>query len=555
LLRALLSGVEIPSQHPSVRNASEGAQYAKGAKLTRRAASSYGVNMLHLAFIRNRILLLIASVLLLTLVACGTSEPQNIQENPLENPNNGDDSGSDNGDDSGGDDSGNDDSGNDGNNPGPSTQVVTVTYQRDTSDFLNPERGMMLKLMSDSGNPKLLSTWDIQQLKSNKSSVLVRVYNLRAFKNASISSSYLNHIDSDLAIIRNNGMKAVIHFAYNFNDGSTTDAPLTRVLGHLDQLGPILRKNVDVIAFMNAGFIGQWGEWHGSTNGLTSNENKKKVLEKILAVLPQERAVAVRYPRDKKTIYGTSAAITESIAFNRTNRTRTGHHNDCFVASVDDSGTYIYPYTTEHINQQKNYLSQENLFLPQSGETCTYNPPRSDCPQAMADLQKMRWSTLNKPSNNSILSRWQSQGCYSEMSKRLGYRYRLLDAVLPQDHVRGTAMTVKVRMTNEGFAGVYNARKLELVIRHRSTGAVTRYNINPGEDVRLYLPIPSETKTLTLRANVASTIAKGTYDLFLNLPDTAGNLYNRSSYSIRLANTNMWEASTGFNKLGSFTMK
>jgi hypothetical protein len=348
-------------------------------------------------------------------------------------------------------------------------------------------------------------------------------------------------------------MKAVIQFAYNFNDGSTTDAPLSRVLSHLDQLGPILRKNVDVIAFMNAGFIGQWGEWHGSTNGLTTTANKKQILEKILAVLPQDRVVAVRYPTDKKNIFGTQAAMTESIAFNKTNRTRTGHHNDCFVASADDSGTYIWP--TSSFEAQKNYLNQENLFLPQSGETCAYSPPRSDCPQAMADLQRMRWSILNKPSNASILSRWQSQGCYPEISKRLGYRYRLLDAVLPQTHTRGTTMTIKARMTNEGFAGIYNPRRLELVIRNRSTGTITRYNINPGEDVRLYLPVPGETKTLTLRANVASTLAKGTYDLFINMPDPASSLYSRSSYSIRLANTNMWEASTGFNKLGSFTMQ
>ena len=107
----------------------------------------------------------------------------------------------------------------------------------------------------------------------------------------------------------------------------------------------------------------------------------------------------------------------------------------------------------------------------------------------MAELQRMRWSRLNKPSNSSMHSiPGKVKGVIAEMSKRLGYRYRLLDAVLPQEHTRGTTMTVKVRMTNEGFAGIYNSRKLELVIRNRSTGAVTRYNINPGEDVRLYLP-------------------------------------------------------------------
>jgi Domain of unknown function (DUF4832)/Domain of unknown function (DUF4874) len=496
--------------------------------------------MQSLTSIRIRIVMLLALVSLLTLVACGTNQPEIPNDKPpLDNPA----------------DDGTTDGTTDGGTTGVGTQAVTVSYQKDSSDFVNPERGMMLKLLSDSSNPKLLSSWDFQNLKSNKSSVVIRVYNLSTFKGRSIAQSFLDSIQSDLNLVRNNGMKAVVHFSYNFNDGSTQDAPLSVVLGHIDQLGPVLKKNTDVIAFMNAGFIGRWGEWHSSTNGLTSNENKRKVLEKLLSVLPKERVVAVRYPKDKKTIFGTESSMTEAMAFNGTNRTRTAHHNDCFVASVDDAGTYIFPYDTASLNRQKNYLSQENLFLPQSGETCVYSPPRSDCSQAMADLQRMRWSILNKPGNSTLLSRWQSQGCYSEISKRLGYRYRLLDAVLPTEHTRGTAMTVKVRMTNEGFAGVYNPRKLELVLRNRSSGQVTRYNISPGEDVRLYLPASAETKTLTLKASIASTIAKGTYDMFVNMPDPSSSLYSRSAYSIRLANLNVWEASTGFNKLGSFTMR
>ncbi len=494
---------------------------------------------------QRRVILFLAIASLLVLVSCGTNT-QLPQENPLENPK--DDTNNDTGGDTGGDDSGGDDNGGD-DTPAPETQVVTVTYQKDSSDFPNPERGMFWKMRSDSARPVALDAWFFRTVKAQNNTVVLRLYDFTTFRNGPISQSFLNHIQSDMSSVRTNGMKMGLRFNYGVNG----DAPLNVVLNHINQLSSLFRNNADVIAYVEAGFIGRWGEWHSSTNGLTSVTNKRKILEALLAAVPKERAVLVRYSKDKKDIFSTTSAITSSIAFNGTNRSRTGHHNDCFLSASDDSGTYAWPPTT--FEAQKNFLSQENLFLPQVGETCVYNPPRTNCPTAMTELQQMRWNGLHSQFNTTALNAWKSQGCYSEIVKRLGYRYRLLDAVLPQEHTRGTTMTVKVRMTNEGFAGIYNSRKLELVIRNRSTNAVTRYNINPGTDMRLFLPGPGTTKTLTLNASIASTLAKGTYDLFLNMPDPASSLYSRSIYSIRLANTNMWEASTGFNKLGSFTMR
>ena len=52
-------------------------------------------------------------------------------------------------------------------------------------------------------------------------------------------------------------------------------------------------------------------------------------------------------------------------------------------------------------------------------------------------------------------------------------------------------------------------------------------------------------ENLTLPAN----IAKGYYELYLNLPDASPSLQARTEYSIRLANDGIWESSTGYNKL------
>ena len=41
----------------------------------------------------------------------------------------------------------------------------------------------------------------------------------------------------------------------------------------------------------------------------------------------------------------------------------------------------------------------------------------------------------------------------------------------------------------------------------------------------------------------------GEYELYLNLPDPEVTLYNNPAYSIRLANENVWDETTGYNKL------
>ena len=435
--------------------------------------------------------------------------------------------------------------------PGPGGSTVTVNYQGDSSNFANPERGFYFAHVMSASNPKVIDSTNIQRMKDEKITLFKRIYNLNTFKGSSISSSYLDWIQRDLDVVRSNGLKVALRFSYNFNDGSVSDAPLSRVLGHIDQLGPVLRRNADVIAFLDAGFIGKYGEWHSSTNGLTSSSSKRQILEKLLSVLPSDKMVLLRYARDKKDMYG-SSAMGESSAFNGSNRARVGNKNDCFLASTDDQGTY-WPLDSGSLSAQKNYLSQENLFFPQSGETCGWNPPRSDCPTALAELRQMRWTSLGRlPSD--FVSRWSSQGCYDDISKRLGYRFRLISGTLPQRVARGETLSVNLRMTNEGFAGLYNPRRIELVLRNRNNGQETRVSVSPSEDVRLYLPAAGETKELSLRGRLPGGMTTGSYDLFLNLPDPSSSLNRRASYSIRLANSNTWESSTGYNRLGGITV-
>ena len=57
-----------------------------------------------------------------------------------------------------------------------------------------------------------------------------------------------------------------------------------------------------MLALLEAGFIGNWGEWHHSTHGL--RDHTSEIVAKLLDVLPPDRRVALRHPRFKTDLYG-----------------------------------------------------------------------------------------------------------------------------------------------------------------------------------------------------------------------------------------------------------
>jgi len=75
-----------------------------------------------------------------------------------------------------------------------------------------------------------------------------------------IPEEKLQWLQGSFDSLRRNGLKAVLRFAYERDMGGPVGPTLDRVLQHIEQLGPIIRSNVDVIFVMQAGFVGAWGE-------------------------------------------------------------------------------------------------------------------------------------------------------------------------------------------------------------------------------------------------------------------------------------------------------
>ena len=417
----------------------------------------------------------------------------------------------------------------------------TVTYTASSENFSNPERGFYHH--TGDCDKADFSQSTLQSYRTGQGiSLVMCVFYLAEYKNGPIAQAALDQLQQQIDTVRAAGLKMVLRFAYTT---STTgdDTTKDRILAHLDQLAPYLNSGKDVIAVVQAGLIGAWGEWYytqnfGNAGTVTSTDwaNRKAVTDKLLSVVPSTRMIQLRTPKFKRTMYSTTA-VQPGAAYNGSALSRIGHHNDCFLASPDDFGTY------ENTSVEYPYLQADTTYVPMGGETCGSNPPRSSCPTATGELAQFHWSFINTDYEPTVLSSWNTGGCLADISKNLGYRFRLESGTYPATASAGGSLPISFTVHNDGYATPFNPRSLELVLRNTSTGST--YKLAMSSDPRRWTAGTSTTvsQTLTLPTNLPA----GSYSLLLNLPDPL--LSTRPEYSIHLANQGTWDATTGMNSL------
>ena len=375
--------------------------------------------------------------------------------------------------------------------------VVTREYAPTDEDFANPERGFYRQYTPfwTRTERRPLGSQSLAKVRQEGISLVRAYFVIDEFRDSPLSREALQSIAADFYAVRQSGLKIIPRFAYNFPALRTyreaVDAPLDRVKHHIDQLRPILRANADVIAFMEMGFVGAWGEWHSSSNGLLQpdrslNSKSSTIITRLLKTLPKSRMLALRYPFQKEQLFG-SRPLSAARAFTGTPQARVGAHNDCFASGESNGGTYSPPQArTRTMAALKGYLSDDNRFVVQGGESCgtdvasVRSDPYARCPSALADLSMMRWSTMNLAYHPEVIKLWQEEGCLEEIRRRLGYRFRLVDGAISPTVRRGGRFLLRLTVENDGWAAPYNPRLVEIVLRHRTTGRLFKYPSEGG---------------------------------------------------------------------------
>ncbi|MDB5136362.1 MAG: hypothetical protein JWP37_2965 [Mucilaginibacter sp.] len=469
---------------------------------------------------------------------------------------------------------------------------ATVSYTESTDDIVNPERGFFQYAEIRASNyvpldkDVLISYRSSQKINgaiySISSSLVYVEYVLDSFVTSPISSAFLSNFDQDCATARAAGVKLIPRFIYTNTTHSGScpglsicppygDATKAVILNHISQLKPYLQKNEDVIACMQLGFIGIWGENYfsdhfgdASTQGKLLDNNwqdRIDILKALLAALPADRMIQVRIPQLKERyVYGISAnaispALTEAEAFTGTDKSRIAFHNDCFLSSTNDEGTYT-DYGNSGTPEKdattalRNFEMADSKYTAVGGETCDNSySPQNDCgPAGMAqqEFANFHYSFLNASYNVDVNDDWVTGGCMDEIKQKMGYRFVLRNATIPVSASKSGSISLSLNVDNIGYASPFNARPVQLILKNKSTGKVTAISFNT--DIRRWYTgsIKLEDK-LSLPAGMDA----GTYDVMLSMPDAAASITNRPEYSIRLANNDLWDSTTGYNKLNA----
>ena len=412
----------------------------------------------------------------------------------------------------------------------------TVTYQTNNSVISNPEKGFYHYTSTGSGGGyNLLNQTTLSNYRTTENiTVIQRQFFLRDFiTGIPITSTYLTNMQTDFNRIRNAGSKVIVRFTYSSSSSTPVFQPTkTQILSHIQQLTPVINANRDVIVSIQAGFIGKYGEWYYTGSSEFGNAdytiytatqwaNRKVVMDAMINSFNILIPLQVRYVYIKQKMYGNSYVG------------RIGFYNVSFLGTWGDSGTFNVsskfgtPTTSDVTYWQNNTINN-----PVSGESNMVNTPRTDCSNAILEMNKFNWSLINKDYFPTVITGWQTNGCFTTIQKSIGYDFRLNSS-----NITNGVLTINIG--NYGYANLFRDRRAFLVCKNTTT------NVNYSFVIDNNIKNCSTTSYNIVTNLTTLNLPVGSYKLYLNLPDP---LLNNINYSIRTSNLNLW-TTEGFNDL------
>ena len=438
-----------------------------------------------------------------------------------------------------------------GPDPEPVEQWETVTYTASDENFPNPERGFYGAVEVHSADGRGISQASFNAARMQGRTLFLLEFHLTDYVATDIAEYYLETVRARFQSLRTGGAKCILRFCYSngFDESDKPwDATPEQVKRHLEQLTPLIREYYDVIMVVQAGFIGSWGEWY-YTDHFKDNESRRELVDALLEAVPAERQIELRTPAYKMSLFNqtVSDTLTLAEAHQPTPKARLGGHNDCYLSSANDVGTF------RGTNDRK-YWWAESLYTIMGGESCELTQychceGTEKYNGALKDLAAFHFTYLNNGYHQQVLKRWRDEGCMEEIKMRLGYRYVLEEGQFTKKPEAGKAFDIKLTLRNDGFAPAQNPRDAEWVLADASGKVVKTWKVD--SDPRYWMPAQSTTieQSLTLPAGIS-----GTLTLYLNLPDPCETLRDNPMFSIRLANEDTWNEESGFNKIHTFSL-
>jgi hypothetical protein len=416
----------------------------------------------------------------------------------------------------------------------PSNGAATERlFQPSGQRLVNPERGFY--------SPQTTTHLEgLEQLRGRGISLILVEMDLRAFKERDLTQEKLDELRGSFSAARQAGLKVIFRAAYGYTDRDYRTDPkdMSRMLGHVRQIGVVLTENADTLFAVQAGFLGPWGEWHDSNWGdPPSLDARRTILFALLDSVPAPIPVQVRRPMFIRDIFASELESSNSsdAALGASRLSRVGWHDDAFMALPDDMGTYAEPEWGRE--RELGWCDLHNRYAPFGGETVG-TAASTPIEQVVREMEQLHISYLNISYHPKTLQRWRESkfaggDAFDYIEHRFGYRLVAQKFLCASEVRAGERLSFELTMTNSGFASPQLPRLVTFaLISGDRIERLTLKNVDPRQwgpwsgtiVLRGEIPIPKD-----FSGNDPAKLA-------LQLADPSPRLTNDGRFAIRLAN-------------------
>ncbi|MDR3365444.1 MAG: DUF4832 domain-containing protein [Prevotellaceae bacterium] len=381
----------------------------------------------------------------------------------------------------------------------------------------------------------------------------------------SISPKGLEHIQQLFDGLREHKVKAILRFAYSRDNGrignghTGANPDYARMMKHIAQLKPLLEKNFDVISFIEAGFMGTWGEWTPNFG----KDNNNSIATALFSAIPDGYGIVVRYTYIKNDL---KAVVSEWDYDNRI-----GFANDYFTSGVKNCGSSDICLDSEEYWK----IADGSFTVFMRGEV-PYNegPPWGfdifmEIDRMLRYFKDHHYTTMDITQNfKDNITRWKTLIVYPDLLRKynvffdeayfkdasgatvprsfyqftrdhLGYRLNLLPASTVE--VSENTLRYDLKITNTGFATVLNPRPVYLVLIDKGGNIVReeRLSVNPREWQPWAKGDSATLLTHSISGSLPLELPSGeAYRVGLWLPDSFASIRYNPAYCIKFATDN-----------------
>jgi len=358
-------------------------------------------------------------------------------------------------------------------------------------------------------------------------------------------------IDSGIAAYEGSGARLLIRFIYKWDEskGQVPDPPLNLMLTHIDQLAPILLRHRDIFMALQAGFIGNWGQWVNTTPGLdTSAAAHKQLLDKELSYFKGVFPVLLPWVGDLIR-YAGGRIVVDGL----------GLHDDDFDFGVGAAQPF-FNRDEPDANSMEDYasaVSATGLFV---GEMDNMYPTQS-CATLDAVAYQFHLQSIGLNDNPpGIWTLLENAGCGLSFLNKVGTRIELQNATILGSPTAGGSLIVALTMLNGGYGRVTRARPATLAFISNGT-VVAELPISLADlDLRQLAPRAGP-KTFQVALTFPTSIPPGSaISIAIRIPDPAPSLTPQAAYALPLNSIGsngraIFDPAFGLNVIASFNSR